>query len=161
MKRMRGPWLRGVTKRLRGDQRGAVAAIIGLAIIPMFVAIGLAVDAGRGFMLRSKLSYAIDSAGLAGGRAFEQDTREADIAMFFDGNLPEHHMGAELLEGHPQVTFDDDANTITIVAEATMPPRFMSVAGIDEITVSARTVIQRELRGMELVLVMDNTVGAG
>ena len=33
----------------------------------------------------------------------------------------------------------------------------MSVAGVDEMTVSARTVIKRELRGMELVLVMDNT----
>jgi hypothetical protein len=33
----------------------------------------------------------------------------------------------------------------------------MSVAGVHEMTVSARTVIKRELQGMELVLVMDNT----
>ena len=55
------------------------------------------------------------------------------------------------------MTFDDEENTITIEATATIPTRFMSVAGVHEMTVSARTVIQRELQGMELVLVMDNT----
>ena len=63
---------RGLVK----DQRGAVMAIVGLAIIPLFAMIGLAVDTGRGYMLKSKLSYAIDAAGLAGGRAFETDLRE-------------------------------------------------------------------------------------
>ncbi|MGH6944639.1 MAG: TadE/TadG family type IV pilus assembly protein, partial [Geminicoccaceae bacterium] len=51
-------------------------AIVGLAIIPLFAIIGLAIDTGRGYMLKSKLSYAIDAAGLAGGRAFETDLRE-------------------------------------------------------------------------------------
>jgi Flp pilus assembly protein TadG len=144
-------------RRLLSDRRGGVAAIFGLAVIPMFAAIGLAVDVGRGFMLKSKLSYAIDSAGLAGGRAFDQDTREEDIMMFFRANFPEHYMESELAEGHPVITIDDDANTITIEAQATLPTRFMRIAGYDEMTVGSRTVIQRELRGMELVLVMDNT----
>ena len=54
--------------RLLVEQRGAVAAIMGLAIIPLFAVVGLAIDTGRGYMLKSKLSYAIDAAGLAGGR---------------------------------------------------------------------------------------------
>jgi len=149
--------LRAHLGRLVRDQRGAVMMIVGLAIIPLFAAIGLAVDAGRGYMLKSKLSYAIDAAGLAGGRAFETDNREADIQMFFDANFPEGYMGAQLEEGHPLVAFDDEENTVTIEATATVPTRFMRVAGIDEMAISARTVIQRELRGMELVLVMDNT----
>jgi Flp pilus assembly protein TadG len=146
--------------RLRGllrDERGALAAIVGLAIIPLFAAIGLAVDSARGYMLKSKLSYAIDAAALAGGRAFDQDDREEDIMMFFEANFPPGYMGAELAPGHPDIDFDDTKNTVTIVASATIPTRFMSVAGVDEMTVSARTVIKRELRGMELVLVMDNT----
>lgn len=144
-------------RRLLGDQRGAVMAIIGLAVIPLFAIIGLAIDTGRGYMLRSKLSYAIDAAGLAGGRAFDTDLREDDIAMFFEANFPTGYMDAELLPGNPVVTFDDEENTITIEATATIPTRFMNVAGIYDMTVSARTVIRRELRGLELVLVMDNT----
>jgi hypothetical protein len=108
-------------------------------------------------MLKSKLSYAIDAAGLAGGRAFDTDLREDDIAMFFEANFPTGYMGAVLDSGDPAVTFDDEENTITIEATATIPTRFMSVAGVHEMSVSARTVIRRELQGMELVLVMDNT----
>jgi hypothetical protein len=139
------------------EQRGAVAAILGLAIIPLVAVLGLAIDTGRGYMLKSKLSYAIDAAGLAGGRAFETDLREQDIAMFFEANFPTGYMGSELLPDNPIVTFDDANNRIIIEATATVPTAFMGVVGVHEMRVSARTVIQRELRGMELVLVMDNT----
>jgi hypothetical protein len=108
-------------------------------------------------MLRSKLSYAIDAAGLAGGRAFDQDSREDDILMFFNANFPPGYMQADIAGGRPTVTFNDAENTIRIQASATIPTRFMSVLGINDMTVSANTLIQRELRGMELVLVMDNT----
>ncbi len=144
-------------RQLWRDERGTVAAIVGLAIIPLFAAIGLAVDGGRGYMLKSKLSYAIDAAGLAGGRAFDTDMREDDIMMFFEANFPPGYMNAVLAPGNPIITFDDDENTVTIEASATIPTRFMSVAGVQEMTVSARTVVKRELQGMELALVMDNT----
>jgi Flp pilus assembly protein TadG len=156
MSKQRGGWGAGL-RVLAKDQHGAVMAIVGLAIIPLFAVVGLAIDGGRGYMLKSKLSYAIDAAGLAGGRAFDTDLRETDIAMFFEANFPTGYMGAELAPGHPLVTFDDEENTITIEATATIPTRFMSVAGVHEMSVSSRTVIRRELQGMELVLVMDNT----
>lgn len=143
--------------RLSRDQRGAIMMILGLIAIPLFAAIGLAVDLGRGYMLRSKLSYAIDAAGLAGGRAFESDLREDDILMFFEANFPTGYMGSVLKDGKPTIVFHDEENTIEILATATIPTRFMSVAGVYDMTVSARSLIQRELRGMELVLVMDNT----
>ena len=144
-------------RRLLVEQRGAVAAIMGLAIIPLFAVVGLAIDTGRGYMLKSKLSYAIDAAGLAGGRAFDTDHRREDILMFFEANFPTGYMNSELLPDHPVITFNDAQNTITIEASATIPTYFMRVVGVPDVTVSARTVIQRELRGMELVLVMDNT----
>ncbi len=143
--------------RFLADQRGAIVAMIALSMVPIFVAFALAIDLGRGYLLKSKLSYAIDAAGLAGGRAFDSDLREQDILMFFDANFPEHYMGAELLGGGPSVTFNDSENTVTIDVEATLPTQFMSVAGVDTVTVSAHSVVQREMRGMELVLVMDNT----
>ncbi len=156
MSRQSGSW-RARLRQLVEDQRGGVMMIVGLAIIPLFAIIGLAIDGGRGYMLKSKLSYAIDAAGLAGGRAFDTDLRTQDIMMYFNANFPSGYMGAQLAAGNPLITFDDDAKTITIVATATIPTRFMRVAGIQDMTVSARTVIKRELQGLELVMVMDNT----
>ena len=135
-----------------------VMAIVGLAIIPLFAVIGLAIDAGRGYMLKSKLSYAIDAAGLAGGRAFDTDLREEDITMFFEANFPPGYMGSVLAPGQSRGHLRRRREHHHDRGDARPSrPRFMSVAGVHEMTVSARTVIQRELQGMELVLVMDNT----
>lgn len=101
---------RATSGTLLRDQRGTLMGMVGLLVVPLFIAMGLAVDAGRGYMLRSKLSYAIDAAGLAGGRAFDTELRETDIAMFFEANFPLGYMGAELAEGNPIVTFDDENN---------------------------------------------------
>ena len=144
-------------RRLVADERGTVLAIIAFAVIPLFAAAGLAVDLGRGYLLQSKLSYAIDAAGLAGGRAFDTDLRAEDVSMFFEANFPDDFMGATLTGNGPSVTFNDQDNNVVIEAEATISTHFLPVAGIDQLTVSARTIIQREMRGMELVLVMDNT----
>ena len=156
--------LKSLIKRCRApkgslvsDDRGVVIAIVALAIIPIFAAAGLAIDVGRSYLLKSKLSYALDAAGLAAGRAFDSDNRLDDALMFFEANFKEANTGASLAPGSPSVTFDDENNVVTVEAKATMPTHFMTVAGIDEMTVSARAVIQREMRGMELVLVMDNT----
>ena len=154
LKKRRGP---GLVKNFAADESGALVAVIALAIIPVFAAMGLAIDIGRSYLLQSQLSYAIDSAGLAGGRAFDTDNRLSDVLMFFNANFSDGYGGASLVEGSPAVTFDDENNTILIEASAKMPTHFMQIAGIDELKVSARTVIQREMRGMELVLVMDNT----
>jgi hypothetical protein len=131
--------------------------ITALAIIPLFAALGLAIDGAQGYLLKTRLSSATDAAGLAGGRAFDAKDREADILMYFHANYPDDFMQAELVGGKPIITFDDESNTVTIEAFATLPTRLMKVVGIPEITVSARTVIQRQVPGMELVLVMDNT----
>jgi hypothetical protein len=103
------------------------------------------------------MSKALDSAGLASGRiALDDDVdAEAVARSFFDTNF-----GTDL--GNVEVTdfdfvLDETEHFITLSAQATAPTYFMRVFGHDELTVSARTVIQRETTGMELALVMDNT----
>jgi hypothetical protein len=57
------------------------------------------------------------------------------------------------------VEFDLDPTYryVTLSTRATTPTHFMRVFGQETMTVSARSVIQRETTGMELALVMDNT----
>ena len=52
---------------------------------------------------------------------------------------------------------DDTMHFVTLSTRATTPTLFMRVFGHDTMTVSARSVIQRETTGMELALVLDNT----
>ncbi len=59
--------------------------------------------------------------------------------------------------GPMEVSVDETAGRLTVEASVRIPTTFMRVLQIDEMTVSARAVLQRTVKGMELVLVMDNT----
>jgi Flp pilus assembly protein TadG len=140
---------------LRADRRGSVAWLLAAAIVPLVAAIGLSIDGARGWLVKSRLSQAIDAAGLAGGRVISSPTRDTDIGKFFEANFPPDFMKAQV--NGPNISVDADLTTITINATATIPTTFMRVVGINELTVRADTVVKRTDRGMELVLVMDNT----
>lgn len=137
------------------DQRGGVALMLGLAIVPLFVILGLAVDSARGYLVKSKLQQAIDSAGLAGGRAIGVGDPEQAVQMYFDANYPSDFLSGEV--DALNVAIDEAGGTLTVDAAVTIPTAFMVVAGIADMTVSARTVIERENTGLELVLVLDDT----
>jgi Flp pilus assembly protein TadG len=145
----------GALAGLHADRRGSGATLLAFAAVPLVAAIGLSVDGARGWLVKSRLSQAIDAAGLAGGRVIAASTRDDDIRMFFAANFPSDFMKAQI-DG-PHIDVDPELTTITINARATIPTTFMRVVGIDQITVRADTVVKRMDRGMELVLVMDNT----
>src|SRR5690606_5268674 len=46
---------------------------------------------------------------------------------------------------------------VTVSASARVQTTFMAVLGIEEINVSSETQVMRELRGLEVVMVLDNT----
>ncbi len=135
--------------------RGAVAVIVAALIIPLVGVTGLAVDTARGYLLKARLSQALDAAALAGGRVYFQPQRDADIQMYFDANFPAGYMDAEL---EPlQISADVDEGTLSLSISAELQTTFMRVVGIDDMDVSAASTVKRADRGMELALVMDNT----
>lgn len=134
---------------------GSTGIFLGFAIIPMIAAIGLAVDASLGYILKSRLSKSLDAAGLAAGRAAASDQAELDAQNFFEANFDEGMLGSQLIDF--SFNMDTAQEFITLTARAQMPTTFMRIFGHEFMTVSARTVIQRQTKGMELVLVMDNT----
>jgi len=137
------------------DRRGAVAVAAAVLIVPLVAFVGLATDAARGFMTKGRLSQAVDAAALAGGRDLDSPDVNADIQRYFTANFPAGFMAAAVapLQIQPGV----DGESLELVATATVPTTFLSVLGVADFTVSARAVVQRAVRGMELVLVMDNT----
>ena len=72
----------------RRDQRGNVAVIVGAAIIPLVGALGLATDTARGYLVKARLSQALDAAALAGGKVYFSTQRDADIKKYFAANFP-------------------------------------------------------------------------
>lgn len=149
-------FLAATAGRLCRDRKGSIAVFLGLAVIPLVGAIGIGVDTARGFLVRSRLSQALDAAALAGGRVMFESYRDQDVTMYFTSNFPTGYLGATVAA--PVIT-DDGAKKefLTVTAEATLPSTFMRIFGKDSITVRASATINRVNRGMELALVLDNT----
>ncbi|PHQ69614.1 MAG: hypothetical protein COB93_07635, partial [Sneathiella sp.] len=151
---------RRTLKDFVGNNRGASAVIIAFLAIPLFGFIGLSVDLGRAYVLKSKLSTALDAAGLAAGRNIFSPDAEiyADAQKYFDANFPSGYMGTvPITMDATTISWDTDKENITLAVRADMDTTFMHVLNQSSLTVGANTEIKRDNRGMELVMVLDNT----
>ena len=72
--------------------------------LPLVAFTGLAVDTARGYLVKTRLNYALDSAALAGGRVmFDATARDAAIQDFLRCEL-----SVRLYGGDPDRAHDDD-----------------------------------------------------
>ncbi len=138
------------------NRNGAVAIIFALALVPLTVASGLAVDLGRAYLIKNRLSYALDAAGLAVGSTVSDDaqTLQSVAQSFFDANYPASELGIPAI---PTLTINDETGLITVTATADVNTLLMRHVGIDTITVEASSQITRETTGLEVVMALDNT----
>jgi len=145
------------TAALPSSDKGGVAAMVGLAVVPMVLALGLAIDGGLAYGAHSKLQGAVDAAALAGARvaSSEDGNVEADARMFFDANFPSSFLGGQITDF--DANFDEDTGELRIDAEIDLPTSFMRIAGLPTVSVAASAVAQQQLSGLELAMVLDIT----
>lgn len=155
MTSVRSKSIRSLLRRLRDDKRGTMAAVMAVAAVPIIGIAGIGIDSGRGYMLKQRMSQALDAAALAGGRAVYSESRDADIAKFYFANIPQGYLGATLQT--PSIVIGENNETVTLAATAELPSTFTRVLGVEEMNVQARVVVRRANRGLELVMVLDST----
>ena len=149
-------WIKGLAEqglRLGCECRGSITIFLAFAIIPLIGFVGIATDVARGYMVKSRLSSAVDAAGLAGGRNFHVSTRDDDIRMFFDVNFPPGYMDAVVIG--PDIAVDEANETITLTASASVPTTFMKLFSFTDMTVSTSAEVTRQMQMLDLVLAID------
>jgi Flp pilus assembly protein TadG len=142
-------------RRLFAATGGNATMLATFAILPMMAGAGLLTDAGRAYMVENRLSKALDSAALAAGRVLFAGSAEVEARSYFDANYPAGFLDSSVTDFTYSV--DNSQSFITVTAQASVPTSFMSVLGKSEITVSSRSVVERQNRGAEIALIMDNT----
>jgi len=146
-------WLRSL-RSLARDTRGASAVFVAAAIIPLIGFVGLGTDAARGYLVKARLSQALDAAGLAGAQnAHDPTMLNQDIQMFFNSNYPPGFLGSTITG--PTYTYDDVNDKLTVTASANVPTTFMRVLGFQNVTVSASTEVTRKTQYLDVILAMD------
>jgi Flp pilus assembly protein TadG len=135
---------------------GAAAVIFGVTFPVIVGAVGLSVDVAQLMVVRERLSRAVDAAALAAA-AMDSDDEGVitdKVDKFLQANYPPDVIGTRIAMS---VDLDTENDLLSVAATARFNPAFARVMGFDEVDISASTTVKREVRGLEVVLVLDNT----
>ncbi|VAW13267.1 Phage attachment protein  len=140
-------------RTVRSD-RGNVAMLFALSMLPIVGGVGGAVDFSRAYVAQSRLLEAIDAAALAVGASQLTNIDEMEVMAqnFFDANYDNKGIG-----GGTQITLSADGSIITINAVTTVETLLLGVVGMETIDVVASTEVVKESKSLEIALVLDNT----
>lgn len=148
--------LRTGLRRFRAGEKGAVAIIFGLALIPLLTATGVGVDYLRAQQAKTALQAAVDSAALAASAdATINDATLQQIAQnYIDVNSAA--LGVKITSTASAV--NTTAKTVTFEATATVDTTFLRVANIEFINIGASATIRRRQAGpVDMAIVLDQT----
>jgi Flp pilus assembly protein TadG len=144
------------------------------AVMLFFVVavVGLAVDAGTIYMIKARLSSAVDAAALAAGRSVNvtenlgaaQSAATTTAQQFFAANFPTGYFntGPNAPTVTPTLTEQTDGNgnpngviNIQVNASVAAPTYFMNIFNISNVTVNATGTASR--RDLIMMLVLDTS----
>ncbi|HRQ60476.1 MAG TPA: pilus assembly protein TadG-related protein [Alphaproteobacteria bacterium] len=115
---------------------------------------GMALDMSQAYLVRERLSHALDAAALAAAALASTDEQAAyaKLQAFMNANYPPEKLGATY-----NLHMDVDGDFVNVSANADYDTFFLWILGIEEITVYTETTVQKEVQGLEVVMVLDNT----
>ena len=142
-----------VVKLYRSATGGQMSVLMALAIVPLLLAAGAALDYNSAVRLRVELHASLDAAAMAMATASEQpdEDRKAIGEKYFKQNLA----GTALAEIEPQILIDED--TITVSARYDYPTSFMHLGGIDQMILDETSKVMRPFAGSAEVVVDPRT----
>jgi Flp pilus assembly protein TadG len=144
---------RTLLMRLMRCRRGNMALILAIGLLPVITTIGLGVDVARAYAVKSRMAAALDAAALAVGSSSGTDAQLSAVAQkFFDANYPPGALGA-----HPSISVTVTGDVIAASAVARVDTVFMKVVGLNDVPVHAESTVNRQIAGLELAMVLDNT----
>ena len=147
----------GTCRRYWNDKSGTIAVTFGV-MAPLLIGVaGMSLDYSQAYLVKQRLSQALDAAALAAAAYSSNEAEiEARVQDFFDANYPEEKLGFTF-DPYVQIVGDE----VRVTGYATYNTMFLRVLGINTIDVSASTIVLREVQGLEVVMVLDNTGSMG
>ncbi len=142
--------------RAQQENRGSVAVVFALCIVPLFASVGLAIDYGRLVAERIRLQSAVDAAALSISQSAALNKDHAALKeralSIFRANLTKSMSTARTVVPDIEITKD----TVRVAVSAPMPAHFMGVVGYDKLQVDvATTTAIPQPYNLEIALVLD------
>jgi Flp pilus assembly protein TadG len=144
----------------RRDQSGNVAILFALAVIPLFAAVGMALDISRASSARAGLQSALDATALALSKDAPQDLTTAQLNQkaqdYFNANLARPELYKITVT--PKLTKPETGSfEISLTAEGQIDTTILKILGYETLSVGSNTVVKWGVKRLNLALVLDNT----
>jgi Flp pilus assembly protein TadG len=137
-----------------------------LTVLSLFV--GLAVDSGRGYIVKAQLTKAVDGAALGAARMLNSGDPKGEATRIFKQNFPLGYMGTDPgVDPTGAADFFDlqtnaatGQNIVTVKATTVMATTFMRLANLNTVTVRAQGQATRRMVDLSLVLDVSSSIGS-
>jgi Flp pilus assembly protein TadG len=148
----------------KGKSTGQVLVLVALIFLGLMAAIGLAVDTGLVFINYSYLRRAVDAASLAAATQYRMNVTEATMAKMAVeylklNNIEDPGVNITTCDTEPGLCPNDGTGLgrklVHVRASSTIKTYFISLIGIDNITVHAESVA--EAASLDVILVLDTS----
>ena len=144
-----------VFKRFKTDQNGATAMMFGLAVMPLMLAAGGAVDYSRAAAVQTQLQRAVDAVAIGLVRE-PSTTSSADLNVRAQKIFASVYASPDYVRDGSVTATRSDAK-IVVRTQASVRNAFMQLVGFDQTAVSAASTSAWGTQRIELALVLDNT----
>lgn len=135
----------------------SIAMMFGILAPVLVGAAGMTLDYAMAYLVQQRLASALDAAALAGAATSTDPVEiEQRIKEFFEVNYPDEEFGTTM---EPKVNVTGDQIEVTVSAYHSTT--FMKFLGVDQVDIDAATTVQRQVQGIEVVLVLDVTGSMG
>lgn len=142
-------------KRFKSECKGSVAAIFAIAVIPLLVGSGIALDYSRAASRRNALQSALDSAVLSVAResgTLTPDQMNAKITAYIKSVYGETGL-------NPIAAPTVQSGSITATVSASVPTTIMNVVGIKNLQISVTTKSSWSLSDVVIAVDVSNGMG--
>jgi Flp pilus assembly protein TadG len=150
---IRGHGARRALRRFLDNQRGTVATLTALAIVPIIICVGIGIDYSRTLSAKANLQDSLDAAALALAQlpaGTPQATLDAKAKTWLTVNL--HNKD---IQGTTPTVVPSNGQ-IVVSASANVPTTLAAILGVKQLPVSASTTVKWGSK-LEVALVLDNT----
>lgn len=164
---MRSPTTTTVnSRRLAGkffkDEKGNIAILFALFLVPMLVAVGLAVDGLRALNAATTTANALDSAALAAARAMADgnlsDDDVTDVANdYFEANIRGDGKVSYSSHDALEVTINRETGEVTAAINTHVPTTLGQIAHIDKFSMRREATALAGIGEIEVGLMLDVT----
>ena len=135
------------------DTRAATAIAFALVIPVVVSSASFAVDLTSAYMVKERLSHALDAAALAAAASANSGANvTAKVNQFMALNYPAEKIGATY-----NIKVTQNGDDIRVSGSADYETAFGRMFGINVITVNEASTVTRELLGLEVAMVLDVT----